>query len=429
MARRHSGRPVLRSGALLVAVVVVALGVLPATIAQAAGPPQDDVIPYNGTGAPSDHGWFQAGHQWIGDFGDPDIVTVGNTYYAYASPVGGRELPVLTSTNLTTWTIRQNYSTSGHQPGDPGYDVLADTSIPFAIRSMSDPNDPLHVNVFNNNDALVTVASWGLEDPQGAWIHKDYWAAGVGQIGSSWYAYNAVKVSNVFGDPYGRFCLTVAKAKSPLGPFRDVSGTAPIQCEPASREPTGSIDPFPYHDPISGNYYLLWKAAGVVGGIPSAIKSVQLDPATGLPIPHAPHTILLTTNYAAAWEGSTIENPSMVYYEGRTYLFYSANNSAADASGNSNYATGYAICSGPQGPCTRPTPQTPLLASLGAFDPSQQGPGGSDGFLDAAGNLHVAYATYWLDETPRPDGLRPRRLHIATLHANAHGVLKVTVRG
>ena len=427
MATTPSVRLVLRRGALAVCAAVVGLGALPATIVGAANPPHDDVIPYNGSGDPSDHGWFQAGHQWIGDFGDPDIVTVGNTYYAYASPVAGRELPVLTSTNLTTWTIRPNYSTSGHQPGDSGYNVLGDTSIPFAIRSM--PDSWPYYNVFNNNDALVTVAAWGLEDPQGSWIHKDYWAAGVAQIGSSWYAYGAVKVSNLLDDPYGRFCLTVAKAKSPLGPFRDVSGSAPIQCEPAAKEPTGSIDPFPYHDPVSGNYYLLWKAAGVVGGIPSAIKSVQLDPATGLPIAHAPHTTLLTTDYFAPWEGSTIENPSMVSYQGRTYLFYSANNSAADANGNSSYATGYAICSGPQGPCTRPTPLTPLLASLGAFDPSQQGPGGSDGFLDAAGNLHVAYATFWAGETPRPSGLRPRRLHIATLHANAHGVLKVTVRG
>jgi hypothetical protein len=410
------------------AVAVAALVGAPAGAAGAAAtPPSNDTIPYNGTSAPGDHGWFQSGLQWIGDFGDPDIVVSGSTYYAYASPVGGRELPVLTSTNLSTWTVRPNWSTSGHQPGDPGYDPTTDPSIPAPIRAMQDPGDPLHYNVFNNNDSLVTFASWGLEDPQGAWIHKDYWAPGVAEIGGAWYAYSAVKVSNVFGDPYGRFCLTVAKAKSPLGPFRDASGGQPIQCEDQAAEPTGSIDPFPFHDPVSGHDFLLWKAAGAVGGAPSAIKSVELDPTTGKPVAGATVHTLLTTNYAEAWEGQTIENPSMVRYQGHTYLFYSANNSNANASGHSKYATGYAICAkGPRGGCSRPTPGTPLLASQGK---TEQGPGGSDGFLDLAGNLHVAYATFWVGETPRPGGLRPRRLHIATLTADPSGVLTVTQRG
>ena len=100
------------------------------------------------------------------------------------------------------------------------------------------------------------------------------------QIGSTWYAYSAVKVSNG-GDPrdphaYGRFCLTVASAPSPLGPFRDITGSAPLQCQPVATDPSGSIDPYPYHDPATGGNYLLWKAAGKVGGAESALMAQPL---------------------------------------------------------------------------------------------------------------------------------------------------------
>ena len=66
---------------------------------------------------------------------------------------------------------------------------------------------------------------------------------------------------------------------------------------------------------------------------------------------------LLTTQ--DAWESPLIENPSMIYYAGRYYLFYSGG-----AYGNSSYATGYAICTTPLGPCTRASTE-PLLATGG----------------------------------------------------------------
>lgn len=41
---------------------------------------------------------FEGGQLWYGDFGDPHLVNVDGTYYAYGSPSAGRVLPVLTST-------------------------------------------------------------------------------------------------------------------------------------------------------------------------------------------------------------------------------------------------------------------------------------------------------------------------------------------
>ncbi len=353
--------------------------------------PTKDAIPANGL--PGDHGWFQAGHQWVGDFGDPDILRVANTYYAYSSSAGGRYLSVLTSTNLKTWTIHPNWS-----PLPP--EILGDRET---------PGDKV-----NNNDALVRPASWGLRTPVNAWLTKTYWAPSVFKIASTWYAYAAVKVSTT-GDPrdphgYGRFCLTVASGPGPLGPFRDISGNAPIQCQPTSTDPSGSIDPYPYHDPKSGKNFLLWKAAGKIGGAESSIMSQELG-SNGLLRPGSKPVKLLQTNRAASWEGSTIENPSMVNLNGVTYLFYSANDSLwFDADGRSNYATGYAICSGPQGPCTRPNGgRSPLLASSGV----NQGPGGASPVVSPTGKLYLAYATYWLGENR--NGYHPRRLHIAGL--------------
>ncbi len=354
--------------------------------------PTKDAIPANGL--PGDHGWFQAGHQWVGDFGDPDILRIGNLYYAYSAGAGGRYLSVLTSTDLTHWTIHPNWN-----------------PLPPEIANDGETAG----NKVNNNDALVRQASWALPTPIAGnpWLNKTYWAASVFNIGSTWYAYAAVKVST-HGDPldphnYGRFCLTVASASSPLGPFRDITGGTPLQCQPVSTDPSGSIDPYPYHDPVSGRNYLLWKAAGKLGGAESSIMVQQLGN-NGLLLPGSTPKKILATNRAAAWEGSTIENPSMVYYNNTTYLFYSANDSAwLDADGRSSYATGYAICAGPLGPCTRPGGgKTPLMASSGV----NQGPGGASPVVGPSprNQLYLAYASYWLGENR--NGYHPRRLHV-----------------
>ncbi|MGZ4708512.1 MAG: family 43 glycosylhydrolase [Acidimicrobiales bacterium] len=402
---------------VLVGALVASLLGLVATAGPAAAYPYNDTIPASGSGSPGDHGWFEAGKQWVGDFGDPTVVKVGSTYYAYSSPTGGRYLPVLTSTDLRTWKIHPNWSTAG-PPGAPGYDPHTDPAIPSEIRGggFSD------WDTYLLNDGLVAPPSWGLTDVQGPWIKKDYWAPGVIQMGSTWYAYGAMRTSWTSDDPhgYGRFCLTVATASSPFGPFRDASGPGPIQCQSPTTDPAGSIDPFPWQDPSSGKYFLLWKAAGKVGGAESSLHAIELDPATGRLKAGAPDVKLLETNRGDPWEGGTIENPGMVSFGGTTYLFYSANDSASDANGVSAYATGYAVCpSGPLAACTRVV-HSPLLAS-NAF---KQGPGGSSPFVGTDGRLRVAYATYeWL-EPARSNGLHPRRLNIGVLSRNADGTLR-----
>ncbi|WP_432547205.1 family 43 glycosylhydrolase [Kineococcus sp. SYSU DK004] len=364
-----------------------------------------------GGDGPPEEGWFEPGTTWVGDFGDPDVLLHEGTYYAWASPVGGRYLPVLTSTDLVTWTVRERYTDDG-PPGAPGYDVFADEAIPVEVREAG--MDPWPT--YDTNDALVRRASWGLPHQQGPWMDRDYWAPGVLPIGDTWYAYSAVRVAP------DRFCLTVAEGPGPAGPFRDTTGDSPLQCQPVERDPQGSIDPQPWRDPATGRTHLLWKASGKLDVRESSIQAVELGD-DGRPLPGAEPVTLLETNRDAAWEGSTVENPSMVAFGGTTYLFYSANYSGVlDDSGRSNYATGYAVCpDGPTAPCTRPEPAGPLLASQGTV----QGPGGSNGFVDADGTLRVAYASFWLGENRGGEFPHPRRLGIATLERAADGTLDV----
>ncbi len=403
---------------MLVGALVASLLSLVVSAGPAAAYPYNDTIPASGSGGPGDHGWFEAGKQWVGDFGDPTVVRVGSTYYAYSSPTGGRYLPVLSSTDLRTWTIHANWSSAG-PPGAPSYDPHNDAAIPVEIRNAGFSD----WDTYLLNDGLVAPPSWGLTNTTtGPWVKKDYWAPGVIQMGSTWYAYGAVRTSWTSDDShgYGRFCLTVATAPSPFGPFRDASGVGPIQCQSPSTDPGGSIDPFPWQDPSSGKYFLLWKAAGKVAGAESSLHAMELDQATGKLKSGAPDVRLLETNRADAWEGGTVENPGMVSFGGTTYLFYSANDSASDGNGASAYATGYAVCpSGPLGGCNRIV-HSPLLASNGFA----QGPGGSSPFVGADGRLRVAYATYeWL-EPARPNGQHPRRMHIGVLARNPDGSLR-----
>ena len=393
----------------VVSLLLLCSAALPFEPAGAASPPPTDAD--NATSDPGNqYGWFEAGLTWRGDFGDPQVVVANGQYYAFASPVGGRYLPMLQSTDLQNWYIHPRW-TNQPAPWAGGPDPSSDPQIPAEIR-----NAPLSAgDKWNLNDALVAPPSWAQPDEQGPWIKMDYWAPSIIQIGSSWFAYSAVRVSWTSDDPhgYGRFCLTVASAPAIGGPYRDISGAGPILCDDIATDPGGSIDPFPFFDDRTGGYYLLWKAAGKrtdANPHPSALKAIPLG-GDGRPVPGSAPVTLLETN-EGSWEGSTIENPSMTSWLGTDYLFYSGNDSAANVDGSSSYASGYAVCpDGPRGGCQRATPG-PLIASAGDV----QGPGGSSGFVSTDGALRMAYASYWLGERRVGEAVEhPRRLGIVQL--------------
>lgn len=406
-AHRRAHRPgILTRGIGVALALILAALVSSAAAATTPRPPATDAD--NAT--KGNYGWFEAGLSWRGQFADPYVLRVGHTFYAYSAGAGGRYIGVLTSTDLTHWTIHKRWSTHP-APWMGGPDPKHDASIPAEIRASNQSAG----DMWNLNDALVRPAAWGLRVPLSTWEQRSYWAPGVAALGGHYFVYAAVKISNTFADGsadpdgFGRYCLTAAIAKSPLGPFRDITGSRPLYCDP---DPGGSIDPSPYVDPATGQTWLTWKASGSRGsaghpGYPSSLKTVRLNAAGHMTGPI--HTLLTTR--PNSWEGTTIENPAMVHWHGHWYLFYSANWFGVDRAGHSPYRTGYALCSGPAGPCMRITTQ-PLMASTA----HESGPGGASPIVGLGGKLYLAYASYWPGEyRPNTSIPQPRRMHIATV--------------
>jgi hypothetical protein len=285
--------------------------------------------------------WFRPGRPYTENFPDPSVVRVGSTYYAYGTSTGGAYLPVMTSTDLVTWTARRAY----------------------------DPGPPLNSDPYFN-DALPYPAAWSPDRPVGGRLKKEVWAPGAAKIGNRYVAFYAARVAL----DRDRFCIAVATSSSPLGPFTD-SSRGPIVCD---TDPNGSIDPQPFVDD-DGTPYLLWKSEGVPGRTPTRIWIRRLDASGTAFAPGSVPASLLGTSQR--WEGNVIENPSMVRSKGRLYLFYSGNEHLSGA-----YATGYATCSSPVGPCTK-WAGNPVLRSRG----NRLGPGGPAAFVDAGGQLRLAY--------------------------------------
>ena len=315
----------------LLAVLVALLGgALPALLAAPAA-----AYP----GAP----WFEPDKPYTSNFPDPDVLRVGDTYYAYGTSTGGAYLPVMRSTDLQTWTARSAY--------DPPVN-----------------DDPFY------NDAMPSPARWGAEVRPGQRMSKSVWAPGVERFGDTYVAFYTIRTRI---EP-ARYCISFATSSSPEGPFVDRT-SGPFVCD---ADPVGSIDPEPFIDPATGTPHLIWKSEGVVGSMPSRIWSRQLAPSgQAFAEGSAPRELLRTSQ---GWEGNVIENPSMVRSQGQLYLFYSGNEFAS-----ADYATGYATCKTVAGPCTKAR-TTPLMKSAG----DRLAPGGATAFHDFGGRLRLAHH-YW----------------------------------
>jgi hypothetical protein len=134
------------------------------------------------------------------DFPDPDVILVGQTYYAYATNSVAGNIQIIDSTDLKHWTPVGN--------------------------------------------ALPHLPSWSATGYT--------WAPAVISINGHYNLYYAVEsVANATE------CISVATAGSPEGPFSDSSST-PLECQPSLG---GSIDPSVFVAP-NGTPYLLWKSNG-----------------------------------------------------------------------------------------------------------------------------------------------------------------------
>ncbi|MBE7189584.1 glycoside hydrolase family 43 protein [Jatrophihabitans endophyticus] len=330
------------------------------------------------SGAVAGSAVFRAGTIWHGQFASPSIIEVGHTYWAFGTATGGDNIPSEHSTNLHTWRTHAAYPAGANPGWWKGY-----------------------------NDALPHPASWALYD-----IHRNghrfasVWAPSVAEVGGRFVMAYAVGQGRV-----GRHCISVATSTKVSGPYVDRS-SKPLVC---SSDPMGSIDPQLFR-PGGGRTYLLWKNAGVKGSTPTEIFSRPLDAAgTGFAAHSRAHFLLATHR---RWEGNVIENPAMIHYGARYFLFYSGNSYTT-----TKYATGYAICAGPVGPCRRPSSVTkPLLAT----NRQTAGPGGATPFVGPSGALRLAYAAWDTAHSKPGDAVR---LHIARLTVDRRGLLHVASRG
>lgn len=196
-----------------------------------------------------------------GDFPDPFVLRVGETYYAYATNVPGYRVPMLRSTDLATWE--------------------------------------------RLGDALPVLPRWAA--PVAGLI----WAPAVLPRDGHYVLYfTARDISS------NRQCIGRAVAAAPQGRFEDDSAR-PFICQ---ADLGGSIDPSPFVDD-DGAAWLLWKNDGNCCGLPVGLWIQRLSE-DGLSLVGEPVELL---RHDRAWESPLIEGPSMLKHDGRYYLFYSAN--------------------------------------------------------------------------------------------------------
>jgi beta-xylosidase len=137
------------------------------------------------------------------DFPDPFVLTVGTTYYAYATNSVAGNIQIINSTDM------------------------------------------LHWNAVGN--ALPSLPAWATPG--------NTWAPSVVSLGGHYVMY----YSAVFARD-GQQCISEAVSTQPQGPFVDTSA-APLVCQVFFG---GDIDPSPFVD-ANGTPYLLWKSIGLPG--------------------------------------------------------------------------------------------------------------------------------------------------------------------
>jgi hypothetical protein len=251
---------------------------------------------------------------------------------------------------------------------DPDVLLVGSTYFAYATNSVAgniqiiESSDLNHWSAVGN--ALPSLPGWAAPNAT--------WAPAVAQVGGAFVLYYAAIVAGPAG---GEECISVASATQPQGPFID-SSTAPLACQPSLG---GSLDPSPFVD-TDGKVYLVWKSNGGAG--PATVWSQQLDPAgTGFAANTAPTQLLVPDQ---PWESGVVEAPDLITSAGRYFLFYSGNNW-----NSANYSVGIATCSGPLGPCGKPLSH-PILSS----GPHLEGPGGESVFADTSGSFWMTFDAY-----------------------------------
>lgn len=195
------------------------------------------------------------------DFPDPDVLKVGDTYYAYATNTGQIDIQAAKSTDLVNWQ-----------------------TLP---------------------DALGAIPSWAQSGLT--------WAPDVSLAadGTTFVMYFTAR-----DKASDKQCIGVATSDKPAGPFAsDTQG--PLICQ---ADIGGSIDPSSFVDE-DGKRYILWKNDGNCCGKPTWLYIQQVSD-DGLTLTGEPAQLIRNDK---VWEGPLIEAPTLWKHGSKYYLFYSAN--------------------------------------------------------------------------------------------------------
>jgi beta-xylosidase len=198
------------------------------------------------------------------DFPDPDVLRVGDTYYAYATNSAAVNVQVATSTDLSSWSV-------------------------------------------SKTDALPTLPDWTAPGKT--------WAPDVSEVSPGHFVMYFV-AANI--DPSLQ-CVSVATSDSPAGPFT-ASGSGPLVCSP---DEGGAIDPASFVD-TDGTAYLVWKNDGNCCGLDTWLQIAPVSP-DRLSLAGPPTNLI---KQSLAWEGNLVEAPTLVKHAETYVLFYSANDYA-----------------------------------------------------------------------------------------------------
>ncbi|HJR78703.1 MAG TPA: glycoside hydrolase family 43 protein [Anaerolineales bacterium] len=198
------------------------------------------------------------------DFPDPDVLQVGDMYYAYATNANDINIQAARSTDLVHW------------------DVL--------------------------EDALPELPAWAVQSFGSVWA-PEVFRPGEGQYVMYFTARFAIGFDGVQ-------CIGVATGNDPADPFVS-SNPEPFICQ---TDQGGSIDPSAFVD-ADGRRYVLWKNDGNSRGGQTWLY-IQPVSADGLTLQGEPRQLLTADQ---RWEGILVEAPTLWRQDGKYYLFYSAN--------------------------------------------------------------------------------------------------------
>ncbi|EPS98140.1 hypothetical protein FOMPIDRAFT_39706 [Fomitopsis schrenkii] len=242
------------------------------------------------------------------DFPDPGLMRNGadGVWYAYSTSSGGKNIPVAKSMDFSTWTIV--------------------------------------------GDALPDPGNWVDSSDSGLW------APDVREIFFGYYVmYYSVKPTSA-----ARRCVAAATSNSPEGPFTAQSG--PLFCDDSEG---GVIDISGFEAP-GGGLYVTWKVDGNSIGSSHTPIRLQHVGADGYTVDGDVYQLIDRD----AADGPLVEAPSLVYWDGWYYLFFSSN-----LYDTKYYDISYAVSQSVTGPYTKvQAPNAPFLVT---GDDSLTAPGGA----------------------------------------------------